>query len=134
MANQSKLKAWVRVDGTGKVVTGGPILQVKKPTVGNWREINANECCNYVLPSNCIEFVADTTLFNQLFFGMQIGVLEDITYTVTWGDSTTGEGTIVAGDPVEITHEYTGENTAYNVQMCFSDPTKVAYLEFYAAD
>jgi hypothetical protein len=46
MANQSKLKAFVRVDGTGKVVTGGPILQAKKPTVGNWREINRNECCN----------------------------------------------------------------------------------------
>ena len=48
MANQSKLKAWVRHDGTGRVITGGPILQRFKPKVGNWVEIDASECCNYV--------------------------------------------------------------------------------------
>lgn len=84
--------------------------------------------------TNCIGFVADTTLYNQLIFGMRIGVSADITYTATWGDGTTSNGTIAAGDPVEITHEYTSQNTAYNVQMCFSDATKVTYLEFYAAD
>lgn len=46
MANQSKLKAWVRYDGTGRVVTAGPIFQANKPKVGNWRQINANLCCN----------------------------------------------------------------------------------------
>lgn len=48
MANQSKLKAWVRYDGTGRVIAGGPILQSSKPKVGNWVEIDASECCNYV--------------------------------------------------------------------------------------
>lgn len=84
--------------------------------------------------TNCIGFVADTTLFGQLIFGMQIGVSADITYTATWGDGTTSNGTIAAGSPVEITHEYAGQNTAYTVEMCFSDATKVTYLEFYAAD
>jgi hypothetical protein len=46
MANQSKLKAWVRYDGTGRVISGGPIFQVNKPKVGNWKQINANLCCN----------------------------------------------------------------------------------------
>lgn len=46
MANQSKLKAWVRYDGTGTVVTGGPIFQASKPKVGKWKEMNANLCCN----------------------------------------------------------------------------------------
>ena len=46
MANQSKLKAYVRYDGTGRVIAGGPILQRFKPKVGNWVEIDANECCN----------------------------------------------------------------------------------------
>lgn len=46
MANQSKLKAWVRYDGTGRVVTAGPIFQANKPKVGNWRQINADLCCN----------------------------------------------------------------------------------------
>lgn len=46
MANQSKLKAWVRYDGTGRVISGGPIFQVNKPKVGNWKQIDANLCCN----------------------------------------------------------------------------------------
>ena len=48
MANQNKLKAYVRYDGTGRVIAGGPILQRFKPAVGNWVEIDASECCNYV--------------------------------------------------------------------------------------
>lgn len=46
MANQSKLKAWVRYDGTGRVISGGPIFQVNKPKVGNWKQIDADLCCN----------------------------------------------------------------------------------------
>lgn len=48
MADQFKLKAFVRIDGTGKVIPGGPIFQASKPKVGKWREINVKECCNYV--------------------------------------------------------------------------------------
>lgn len=51
MANQSKLKAWVRYDGTGRVISGGPIFQVNKPKVGNWRQIDANLCCNGNTPT-----------------------------------------------------------------------------------
>jgi hypothetical protein len=46
MANQSKLKAWVRIDGGGTVVGSGPIFSLNKPKVGKWREMNANLCCN----------------------------------------------------------------------------------------
>ena len=46
MANNNKLKAYVRYDGTGRVIAGSLILQRFKPKVGNWQEIDANECCN----------------------------------------------------------------------------------------
>ena len=49
MANSNnRLKAYVRYDGTGRVIAGSLILQRFKPKVGNWVEIDANECCNYV--------------------------------------------------------------------------------------
>lgn len=49
MANSNnRLKAYVRYDGTGRVIAGSLILQRFKPQVGNWVEIDANECCNYV--------------------------------------------------------------------------------------
>ena len=46
--SNNKLKAYVRYDGTGRVIAGSLILQRSKPKVGNWQEIDANECCNYV--------------------------------------------------------------------------------------
>jgi hypothetical protein len=61
MANQSKLKAWVRYDGTGRVIAGGPILQSFKPKVGNWVEIDAKLCCNYVPTTTTTTTVTPTT-------------------------------------------------------------------------
>ena len=48
MAKNGKLKAYVRYDGTGRIIPGSLILNRFKPTVGKWQEIDANECCNYV--------------------------------------------------------------------------------------
>jgi len=47
MANSNnRLKAYVRYDGTGRVIAGSLILQRSKPKIGNWHEIPAHECCN----------------------------------------------------------------------------------------
>jgi hypothetical protein len=45
--NNNKLKAFVRFDGTGRIIPGSLILQRFKPRVGKWQEIPAYECCNY---------------------------------------------------------------------------------------
>lgn len=42
----SKLKAFVRYDGTNRIVPGGPILQRFKPKNGVWEEIGTNDCCD----------------------------------------------------------------------------------------
>lgn len=46
MSNNKNLKAFVRFDGSGRVVGGSLILRKNKPKVGKWKEIIANECCN----------------------------------------------------------------------------------------
>lgn len=48
MANQRNLKAFVRYDGSGRVVAGSLILRKQKPKVGRWQEIPAYQCCNDV--------------------------------------------------------------------------------------
>jgi len=40
------LRAYVRFDGTGRIVPSSLILRRKKPKVGKWVEIPAYECCN----------------------------------------------------------------------------------------
>jgi hypothetical protein len=42
----AQLKAFVRIDRTGRVVPGTLLLRYKKPGVGNWMEIDATECCS----------------------------------------------------------------------------------------
>jgi hypothetical protein len=44
--NNNKLKAFVRFDGSGRIVPSSLIVQRIKPQVGNWREINSKECCD----------------------------------------------------------------------------------------
>jgi hypothetical protein len=62
MANSNnRLKAYVRYDGTGRVIAGSLILQRFKPKVGNWQEIDANECCNYVPPTTTTTSTSSTS-------------------------------------------------------------------------
>jgi hypothetical protein len=46
------LKAFVRYDGTGKIVSGSLILAKSKPKVGNWEEIDAYLCCTETTTMN----------------------------------------------------------------------------------
>jgi hypothetical protein len=46
--NSRPLKAFVRFDGSGRIVAGSLILRKNKPKVGKWKEIPAYECCNVV--------------------------------------------------------------------------------------
>lgn len=47
--NKRDLKAYVRFDGTGRIVPGSLVLRRSKPKNGNWKEIQTYECCNPVL-------------------------------------------------------------------------------------
>lgn len=46
MTNKRLLKAYVRFDGTGRVVSSSLVLRKNKPKVGKWKEIPGYECCN----------------------------------------------------------------------------------------
>lgn len=46
MGNLRDLKAFVRYDGSGRVVAGSLIFRKKKPTVGNFQQIQSYKCCN----------------------------------------------------------------------------------------
>jgi len=45
-SNKRDLKAYVRFDGSGRVVPGSLVLRRKMPKVGKWQEIVGYECCN----------------------------------------------------------------------------------------
>ena len=43
--NKRDLKAFVRIDGQGRVIAGSLVLRKKMPKVGKWYEVPAYECC-----------------------------------------------------------------------------------------
>ena len=49
--NKKSLKAYVRFDGSGRVIPGSLILRKNKPKVGNWMQIQAYECCDPDFPT-----------------------------------------------------------------------------------
>ena len=59
--NNNKLKAFVRFDGSGRIIPSSLIVQAFKPKVGNYVEIDAKECCNYVLTTTTTTTVAPST-------------------------------------------------------------------------
>jgi len=61
MSNKRDLKAFVRFDGSGRIVAGSLILRKKKPKVGKWYEIQAYECCNYIPTTTTTTTATPTT-------------------------------------------------------------------------
>jgi hypothetical protein len=55
------LKAFVRFDGSGRIVAGSLILRRKKPKVGKWVEIPAYECCNLTSTTTTTTVAPTTT-------------------------------------------------------------------------
>ena len=83
MANSNnKLKAYVRYDGTGRVIAGSLILQRFKPKVGNWQEIDANECCNYV-PGSTTTTTTTTAALDCFCYDVDNQTAGTLEYTYT---------------------------------------------------
>ena len=59
MATNNKLKAYVRYDGTGRV------LQANKPKVGNWKRIQAYECCDPFIEGGDFLLLENSTSIDQ---------------------------------------------------------------------
>lgn len=59
--NNQRLKAFVRFDGTGRVVAGSLILRRNKPKVGKWQEITGYECCNETTTTTTVAPTTTTT-------------------------------------------------------------------------
>lgn len=105
-SNKRDLKAYVRFDGSGRVVAGSLILRRNKPKVGNWKEVQGYECCNDVTLTYEVESptITDVTV-RLLCNGTQIH------YLFTPSDSTT------IGSLITIL------NNTFNVLGTFSNPS-----------
>lgn len=72
------LKAFVRFDGTGRIVPSSLILRRKKPKVGKWVEIPAYECCNpTTTTTTTVPVTTTTTTTTAAFYEFTVSFAED---------------------------------------------------------
>ena len=84
--NKRDLKAFSRFDGTGRIVPGSTVLRRQKPKVGNWKEIPAYECCNYVA-TTFIVGVPQISRFPGDYFSITIDVSQSCASEVRYNIS-----------------------------------------------
>jgi hypothetical protein len=60
-SNKKDLRAYVRFDGSGRVVAGSLVLRRKKPKVGKWMEIQTYECCDEITTTTTSSSSTSTT-------------------------------------------------------------------------
>ena len=100
----NKLKAYVRFDGSGRIVPSSVILQRSKSKVGNWKEISATECCDFIPPIPC----PDVNINGQIWTSCNLDVskyrngdiIPQVTDPVEWASLTTGAWCYYDNDPV----------------------------------
>ncbi len=107
-------QAYNRTTGTGRPKSGGDPISVVVSE----------------LPSNCIEFVNNTTL--GTYSEVQFITSGPTDFTLNWGD-----GTIVsefADGTVTVNHTYSDADSEYTCRLCFEDITLVTELDFLGND
>ncbi len=61
MANKQDFLEFIRIDGSGKDVSGSNILRKKKPKFGNWRQLYPYQCCLTTTTSSTTSTTSSTT-------------------------------------------------------------------------
>lgn len=100
MANQRDLKAFVRYDGSGRVVAGSLILRKNKPKVGRWQEIPAYECCNYVPTTTTTTTASPTTTTTSSSTSTTTSTSTSTSTTTSTSTSTSTTTTTTTAAPV----------------------------------
>jgi|LauGreDrversion4_2_1035121.scaffolds.fasta_scaffold35806_3 hypothetical protein len=106
-SNKRDLKAYVRYDGSGRVVAGSLILRRSKPKVGKWTEIQGYQCCNDVTLT--FDMGEDTTI-------------TDVTLRL-FCNGTQIHNLFTTQDSTDITDVIVILNNTFNVLGTFSNPS-----------
>lgn len=100
-----KLRAFVRRDGSGRVVPGSMVMRKNQPKVGRWSEIPAYECCGPVVPP-----VVDTP---------SVDAFDATSIDISWNAATVSPGMnpithyLIKLDTVQVAAEIVGSGGPY---------------------
>lgn len=107
--NKRDLRAYVRYDGTGRIIPGSLVLRRSKPKVGDWKEIQTYECCD----SGGCNFPPVTLTYNisQVDFSQTLIFSLDCNLSNRLNNQLTPAGTLTPQQYVDVLnslYEWTG--------------------------
>lgn len=116
MSNKRDLRAFVRFDGSGRIVAGSLILRKNKPKVGKWHEIQAYECCNYVPTTTTTTTATPTTTTTTT-------AAAPVAYSITTSgvSSSQGDACTAISEGAPVTTVY-GSSNPLTVTAFYTDP------------
>jgi hypothetical protein len=130
--NKRDLKAYSRFDGTGRIVPGSTVLRRNKPKNGNWKQVQAYECCDPFAPTCAEPLILEAQPAMQFYeFGFRVNDGNTVAGTIEWGDGDTE--TFDLSGPSGYTyfgHTYsTPDWIPYTVKVFFTSVTGIDNLE-----
>ena len=126
MGNLRDLKAFVRYDGSGRVVAGSLIFRKKKPTVGNFQQIQSYQCCNYD-QSPVVVNVQTSFPFSYPDFVIQ-GADGNGQYIYTYANNTTVADVYELAAYYNSTLQYLGKFTVVGGDLVFNPNATTAAI------
>jgi hypothetical protein len=132
--NKRDLKAYSRFDGTGRIVPGSTVLRRNKPKVGNWKEVQAYECCSPSLNTSyrcciAIQAIADS---DSGLYGFTLETVNggpNLTGSIQW-TSTVSESFSLVADGSNYDFEYDLEGLIpHTVYLCIDNASQIQDFE-----
>lgn len=112
MTNKRDLKAYVRYDGSGRVIAGSLVLRRNKPKVGSWKEVQGYECCNQLFVLTTTPPSIGTSMSFRLkcdgvtlFYSESVGASTIEAVIINLNNDFSGLGTfvLVGNDTIQLT-------------------------------
>lgn len=126
MGNLRDLKAFVRYDGSGRIVAGSLIFRKKKPTIGNFQQIQSYQCCNYD-QSPVVVNVQTSFPFSYPDFVIQ-GADGNGQYIYTYANNTTVADVYELAAYYNSTLQYLGKFTVVGGDLVFNPNATTAAI------
>jgi hypothetical protein len=132
--NKRDLKAYVRFDGTGRIVAGSLVLARTKPKNGTWKEIEAYECCvpSAETPYTCCIAIQAIAENETGLYGFTLQTRNggpNLTGSIQW-TPTVSESFSLLADGSDYDFEYDLEGLIpHTVYLCIDNPSQIQDFE-----
>lgn len=132
--NKRDLKAYVRFDGTGRIVAGSLVLARTKPKNGTWKEIEAYECCvpSAETPYTCCIAIQAIANEESGLYGFTLQTRNggpNLTGSIQW-TPTVSESFSLLADGSDYDFEYDLEGLIpHTVYLCIDNPSQIQDFE-----